>query len=87
MLDGGTPYNFSSSLDITGGNSGSPVLDARGEIVGLAFDGNIQSIAGDYWYDPANNRAVSVDARAIRELLENVYEAGALLEEIDAGGR
>ena len=86
LLDGGTPYNFSSSLDITGGNSGSPVLDARGDIVGLVFDGNMQSIAGDYWYDPATNRAVSVHARAIRELLENVYQASALLEEIDARG-
>ena len=84
-IDGSTPYDFSSTLDIIGGNSGSPVVDARGDIVGLAFDGNIHSISGDYWYDPVMNRTVSVDVRAIRLALDRIYGARALLEEIDAG--
>ena len=82
-LDLETPFNFVATLDITGGNSGSPIVDARGDIVGLAFDGNIHSIAGDYWYDPATNRAVGVDVRAMREALDKIYGARALLEEMD----
>ena len=82
-LDMDTPFDFSSTVDITGGNSGSPVIDARGNIVGLAFDGNIHSISGDYWYDPAKNRAVAVDVRAIRLALDKVYRAKGLLREID----
>ena len=83
-LDMSTPVNFVSTLDITGGNSGSPALNADGEIVGLIFDGNIHSIAGDYWYDPSTNRAIAVDVRMIRTALEQVYKAGELLAEIDA---
>ncbi len=83
LLDMATPMNFTSTLDITGGNSGSPVLDADGEIVGLAFDGNIHSISGDFWYDAAMNRAIAVDARIMRMALEKVYEAKELLAEID----
>lgn len=82
-LDMNTPLNFTSTLDITGGNSGSPIVDARGDIVGLAFDGNIHSISGDYWYDAARNRAIGVDVRAIRLALDKIYRAQALLAEID----
>ena len=82
-LDMDTPLNFTSTVDITGGNSGSPIVDARGDIVGLAFDGNIHSISGDYWYDAAKNRAIGVDVRAIRLALDKVYRAQALLAEID----
>jgi len=77
-----TPYNFISTTDIIGGNSGSPVINRRGELVGLAFDGNWESNAGRFYYDGRANRTVSVDARGIVEMLEKVYEATALLEEI-----
>jgi hypothetical protein len=83
-LDMKTPFCVSTSNDIVGGNSGSPLIDASGRIVGLMFDGNIHSIAGHYWFNPANNRAVAVHAAIIREALEKVYEAKALLSELDA---
>jgi len=77
-----TPYNFASTNDIIGGNSGSPVVDRHGELVGLAFDGNMESNAGRFYYDGRANRTVSVDARAIREMLDKVYGADALLKEL-----
>jgi len=70
--------------DIVGGNSGSPLIDAEGRMVGLVFDGNIDSIAGAYWFDPANNRAIAVHPAIIREALEQVYGAKALLAELGA---
>lgn len=82
-LDLATPYNFSTTNDITGGNSGSPLVNARGEVVGLAFDGNIHSIAGGYGYDPVMNRTVAVHTAAMREALEKVYGATALLRELE----
>ncbi|MDH3787525.1 MAG: S46 family peptidase [Xanthomonadales bacterium] len=77
-----TPYNFSSTTDIIGGNSGSPVINARGELVGLAFDGNIHSIAGDFWFDERLNRTVSVHVAAMLEALKVVYGADHLAEEL-----
>jgi len=77
-----TPYNFISSNDIIGGNSGSPVVDKRGELIGLAFDGNIESNAGRYYFDSRVNRCLSVDARAIVEALDKVYEAKHLVAEL-----
>lgn len=82
QLDLDTPFNFSATTDITGGNSGSPILAADGALVGLAFDGNIHSIAGDFWFDPATNRAVGVNAAIMLEALEVVYGASHLLEEL-----
>jgi hypothetical protein len=79
-----TPLNLSSSNDIVGGNSGSPLLDAQGDIVGVVFDGNIHSIAGAFWYNPVDNRAVSVDTAALLEALRVVYGAHALLNELGA---
>jgi hypothetical protein len=83
-LDPATRANFTTNNDIIGGNSGSPMLDAKGEIVGLAFDGNVHSIAGSYWFDERMNRTVGVHPAYIRAALEKVYDAKALLAEIDA---
>jgi V8-like Glu-specific endopeptidase len=79
-----TPFCFSTSNDIVGGNSGSPLIDASGRIVGLMFDGNIHSIAGRYWFNPENNRAVAVHPAIIREALQKVYGANELLAELES---
>ncbi|HEX7417042.1 MAG TPA: S46 family peptidase, partial [Steroidobacteraceae bacterium] len=84
-LDLATPFDFSSNNDIVGGNSGSPVINAKSEIVGLAFDGNIHSISGSYWFDTEKNRMIAVHPAIIREALTKVYGAGALYKEL-AGG-
>lgn len=81
-LDLDLPFNFVTTNDITGGNSGSAVVDRNARVVGLAFDGNLHSIGGEYLYDPARNRMVAVDARAILAALEKVYGAKRLAEEI-----
>jgi hypothetical protein len=81
-LDLFTPFNFISNNDIIGGNSGSPVVDKRGELVGLAFDGNLESHAGRYYFDSRTNRCLSVDARAILHSLDRVYGAAALVAEL-----
>lgn len=81
-LDGQTPFNFISSNDIVGGNSGSPVINQKAEIVGLIFDGNLPSLGGRYGFDPKNNRAVSVHSAAILEALEKVYGADHLISEL-----
>ena len=83
-LDMTTPANFTTNNDIVGGNSGSPMLSAAGEIVGLAFDGNIHSISGSYWFDERMNRAIGVHPAYIRTALEKVYDAKVLLDEMDA---
>lgn len=84
QLDPQTPFNLSTSNDIVGGNSGSPLIDATGKLVGLMFDGNIHSIAGSYWYDPLLNRAVAVDPAIMFEALHKVYKANELLIELGA---
>ncbi len=82
QLDPETPFDFVATTDITGGNSGSPVIAADGTLVGLAFDGNIHSIAGDFWFDPKLNRTVGVDTTIMLEALRKVYGADRLLREL-----
>jgi len=77
-----TPFNFVHTCDIIGGNSGSPTIDKKGEVVGLIFDGNIQSLVLDICYTDVQSRAVSVDSRALIEALRNVYGAGVIAEEL-----
>ena len=77
-----TVYDFSSTNDIIGGNSGSPVINAAGEVIGAAFDGNIHSLGGAYGYDGALNRTVSVSTAAITEAFRNIYPSPHLLEEL-----
>ncbi len=81
-LDHKTRFNQVSTNDIVGGNSGSPLINAKGELIGLIFDGNIQSLGGSYFYDEAVNRAVSVHPAAITEALKKVYKADALVKEL-----
>ena len=83
----GTPFDFVCTADIIGGNSGSPVVDRAGRVVGLIFDGNIQSLGGSYAYEPAQNRAVAVDTAAILEALRHIYSDTALANELASGHR
>jgi hypothetical protein len=76
------PMNFVTTNDIIGGNSGSPVINKAGEVVGLIFDGNIQSLGGDFGFDPAVNRAVAVNVGALREALTKVYHADRIAAEL-----
>jgi Peptidase S46 len=84
QLDPATRFDLSTNNDIIGGNSGSPLIDAAGNVVGLMFDGNIHSLSGDYWYDADLNRAVAVDPAIIFEALRKVYHARELLAEMGA---
>jgi hypothetical protein len=80
-----TTLDFVCTADTVGGNSGSPVVDEAGEFVGIIFDGNIQSLAGDFAYDGSESRSVSVDSAAIIEALQKMYDAKPLTEELTGG--
>jgi hypothetical protein len=80
-----TPFNFVSTNDITGGNSGSPTINKNRELVGLIFDGNIQSIVGDFEYDESINRSISVDSRGMLEIMRKIFGANEVAAELLGG--
>lgn len=82
-LDPRTIYNFSTSTDVIGGNSGSPMLDREGRVVGAGFDGNIHSLGGEYFYDVDLNRSIAVSSTIIRAALADVYGMQSLLAELE----
>jgi hypothetical protein len=82
VVDMKTPFNFVSTVDIIGGNSGSPVVNRAGEFVGIVFDGNLQSLSWDYQFDDREGRGVSVHALGIMEALKKVYGATPLVDEL-----
>ena len=79
---GTVPVNFMADLDITGGNSGSPVMNARGELVGLVFDMNWESVASNWVFNPELTRVIAVDARYMRWIMQEVFPAPQVLEEM-----
>ncbi|MFI3316433.1 MAG: S46 family peptidase [Rikenellaceae bacterium] len=81
--DGNMPVGFLSNLDITGGNSGSPIMNSRGELIGLAFDGNWEAMSGDVAFEPELQRTISVDVRYLLLVLDKFAEAGWLLDEME----
>ncbi len=84
-FDLATPLNFVLTADVIGGNSGSPVINTDLQVVGLIFDGNIESLPGDYIYDPVRNRSVAVDVRGMLEALDDIYDADRLVLELTSG--
>ncbi len=79
---GDIPLNFTTTNDITGGNSGSPVLNGKGEIIGLAFDGNYEAVASDFLFNTDLNRTIVVDIRYVLFVLDQVYHLDNLMKEL-----
>ena len=86
LLARGSAFNFVSTNDIIGGNSGSPVINAQGEVVGLIFDGNVHSLIWDYAFEDKLGRAISVHTQGIMEALDKIYQADNLIKELGSGG-
>lgn len=84
-VDLNTPFNFVATNDIVGGNSGSAVINKKAEIIGLAFDGNIESLQGNFIYLPTFNRTVAVDSKGMWEAIKKVYKADRLADELKEG--
>jgi hypothetical protein len=84
-VDPRTVFDFTTTNDIIGGNSGSPVIDAQGRVVGAIFDSNIDALGGDFGYDGTVNRSVAVSTAAISEALRRIYDQPGLLRELSAG--
>ncbi len=84
-IDKSLTYDFVSTNDIIGGNSGSPVIARDGSVIGTAFDGNIHSLGGNFGYDGRMNRTVTVSTQALQEALTDIYPAPALLAELNGG--
>nr|MCU0239716.1 S46 family peptidase [Pyrinomonadaceae bacterium] len=82
-VNGSMPLNFLTSHDIIGGNSGSPVLNANGEQVGIAFDGNYEGLGNDFFFNPAQGRTISVDIRYVLFITEKYGDAGWILKELN----
>ena len=82
QVDGTANLDIATTNDIIGGNSGSPVIGKDGDATGLIFDGNIQSLGGDFGYDGTVNRAVAVDTTALTEALSKIYHADRLVKEL-----
>ncbi len=76
------PVDFLTTNDITGGNSGSPVINGKGELIGLAFDGNYEAVACDYLFDGDIDRTISVDIRYVLFIIDKVYHLNGLLKEM-----
>jgi S1-C subfamily serine protease len=83
-LNPDTVFDIAESIDIIGGNSGSPLIDAKGDVIGAVFDGNIHSLGGAFAYDGKVNRGVAVSTAAITEALDKVYGAESLVRELTA---
>ncbi|GAC1532292.1 MAG: hypothetical protein NVS2B4_12140 [Ramlibacter sp.] len=76
-----TPFDFTTTNDIIGGNTGSPVFDRDRRVAGVIFDGYIHSTGGNYGFDSLLNRAIALDSRAIREALHSIYGADRIAQE------
>ena len=80
--EGYMPVNFLTDNDITGGNSGSPVINGKGELVGIAFDGNIEAMAGDVIFDPNLQRTINVDIRYVLWVIDKYAGAKNIIDEL-----